>query len=155
MYRIFICLLTIHWTFIGAVVYADSRIEMLDGSTLNGNVVSYSNGYYVIDSASLGRLGIDESTIRSIEPGGATRRGGGYSEQIRSIQQKISASPVLVEMIMGLQSDPNLQGALSDPQFVHLILSGNLQALKGDPRFLKILDNPSLQAVVDAVKTRQ
>jgi len=155
MYRIFVCLLTILSTFIGAVAYADSRIEMLDGSTLNGNVVSYSNGYYVIESASLGRLEIDESTIRAIEPGGPARRGSGYGEQIRSIQQQISGSPVLVEMIMGLQSDPGLQAALSDPQFVQLILSGNLEALKNNPRFLEVLENPSIQAVVEAVKARR
>lgn len=155
MYREFARLLIVLCAFCGAVVCADSRIEMLDGSTVNGDVVSYSNGYYVIDSASLGRLEIDESTIRSIEPGGPAGRGDGAGAQIQSIQQQISASPALLEMITGLQSDPDLQAALNDPQFINLIMSGDLAALKKNPRFLEVLDNPSIQAIVRAVQARQ
>ena len=154
MYGVFAFFLTFLATFVTEVASAETRIEMLDGSTVNGEVVSFSDGRYVITSPSLGRLEIAESEIRSIEPGGAGGVGGGYGAQIQSIQQQILANPNWVEMIMSLQSDPTLQAALNDPIFMHLIMSGDLEALKRNPRFLELLDNPSIQAVVSAVRAR-
>jgi hypothetical protein len=146
--------LTFIATFVTAIVCAETRIEMLDGSTVNGKVVSFADGRYVITSPSLGKLEIDESEIRSIQPHGVKGEEVGYGAQIQSIQQQILANPRWVEMIMTLQSDPTLQAALNDPTFMHLIMSGDVEALKSDPRFLELLDNPTIQAVVSAVRAR-
>lgn len=155
MNRVLARLLTILFAFVGTVGHADSRIEMLDGSTVNGDVVSYSNGRYVIETKSLGTLEIDESTIRSIVPGGVAKLQNDYGAQIQSFQRQISASPALLGAIMDLQADPNLQAALQDPNFMHLIMSGDLEALKNSPRFLVVLDNPAIQEIVRAVQARR
>ena len=154
MYRALVCLMSFLSVLSTPIASAESRIELLDGSTVTGDVVAFSNGRYIVDSPSLGRLEIDESAIRSIEPGGTRSAQGAYGAQIQSIQQQILANPKWVEMIVNLQSDPQLQAALRDPKFVQLILSGDLDALQSDPQILELLNNPSIQAIVSAVQGR-
>jgi len=50
-------------------------------------------------------------------------------------------------MITTLQSDPRVQAALSDPEFMQLVASGNLGALQDNPRFKALMDSPDLRSL--------
>jgi hypothetical protein len=135
----------------GAAHGDPSRIELRDGSVISGEVVGFSDGRYLIESPALGRLQVDESEIRSVQPDGgvAGASGSGYGPEIQALQQQLIADPEVIKMITALQKDPDVQAALADPEFMQLITSGNLGALQANPRFQRLMNHPSLRAIRD------
>lgn len=130
---------------------AESRIELVDGTAINGDVVSASDGSYIIRSTTLGRIEVPETSIRSIRPSGGNGSAPTFNAEFQSIQQQIASSPELMQMVTVLMSDPELQAALNDPELMQLVMSGNFDALRNDPRILRLLSNPSMQAIVGKV----
>jgi len=134
---------------------AASRIELVDGTVINGDLLSMSNGRYVVQSTTLGRIELPQSSIRAIEPViGKSGSGGGNNVDFHAIQQQITASPELMQLVTALMSDPQIQTAIKDPEFMRLILSGDVTALKDDPRMLKLMGNPSIQAIIGKMQQR-
>lgn len=148
MYRTFAPLFLMLLALVNMPSAASSRIELVDGTAIYGDVVSASNGNYTIRSSTLGQIEVPESSIRSIRPDGGSDSGSALSAQLQPIQQQIASSPELMQMVTALQSDPELQAAINDPEFMQLIMSGNLETLQGDPRILRLLANPSIQTIV-------
>ena len=128
--------------------HAASRIELVDGTVINGDLLSMSNGRYVVQSTTLGRIELPQSSIRAIEPVIGRSGTGGGNADFHAIQQQITASPELMQLVTALMSDPEIQAAMKDPEFMRLILSGDVAALKDDPRILKLMGNPSIQAII-------
>jgi hypothetical protein len=133
---------------------AASRIELLDGTVINGELLSMANGRYVIQSATLGRVELPQSKIRSIEPVAGNSAQGAGKPDFQSIQQQIVASPELMRLVTAMMSDPQIQAAINDPEFMRLVLSGDVDALKSDPRILKLMANPSMQAIIGKMQQR-
>lgn len=154
MYRISVPLLLMILALVSMPGGAASRIELIDGTEINGEVVSVSGGHYVIRSSTLGQIEVPESSIRSVRPDGGSRSGRALSTELQPIQQQIVNSPELMAMVAALQTDPELQAAINDPELIQLVVSGNLDALRGDPRILRLLANPSIQAIVGKMSTQ-
>ena len=133
---------------------AASRIELVDGTVINGDLLSMSNGRYVVQSTTLGRIELPQSSIRAIEPVIGKSGAGGGNVDFHAIQQQITASPELMQLVTALMSDPQIQAAMKDPEFMRLILSGDVAALKDDPRMLKLMGNPSIQAIIGKMQQR-
>lgn len=136
---------------------ADSRIELRDGSVLTGELVGIGEGGFRVRTPLLGELEISESdvlAIRPVESGSPARSssepatGQGYQSEIAGIQQRMFADPAIVSSISALQSDPELQALLMDPEFSRRVISGDLQALSTDPRFIRLMKHPAIQAIV-------
>jgi hypothetical protein len=133
---------------VGAAAGEASRIELRDGSIISGEVVGFADGRYLVQSPALGRVTIDQSQIRSLQPGGAAGGGpGGYGAQIADLQQQIMGNAEIMGMVTALQSDPKVQAALADPEFMQLVASGNLGALQSNPRFKALMNSPGLRAL--------
>lgn len=133
---------------------AASRIELVDGTVINGDLLSMANGRYVIQSATLGRIELPQSKIQSIEPVAGNTANGADKPDFQAIQQKIVASPELMQLVTAMMSDPEIQAAIKDPEFMRLILSGDVDALKNDPRILRLMANPSMQAIIGKMQQR-
>ena len=136
---------------VGAAVGEASRIELRDGSIISGEVVGFADGRYLVESPALGRVSIDQSQIRSLQPGDAAGGGisgyGGYRAQITDLQQQMMGNAEIMGMITALQSDPRVQAALADPEFMQLVTSGNLGALQSNPRFKALMSSPGLRTL--------
>ena len=136
---------------VGAAVGEASRIELRDGSIISGEVVGFADGRYLVESPTLGRVSIDQSQIRSLQPGDAAGGGisgyGGYRAQITDLQQQMMGNAEIMGMITALQSDPRVQAALADPEFMQLVTSGNLGALQSNPRFKALMSSPGLRTL--------
>ena len=138
---------------------AESRVELRDGSVITGELVGVGGGSYRIQSGTLGEVSIPESEVLAIRPAGAAAptaaapSGTGAAEapagfDLGSIRQQLVAQPQIMEAINRLQSDPEVQSVLSDPELVRRIMAGDLEAVRADPRFQKLLENPAIQAIV-------
>ena len=145
--------------FQGTAWTAGRAIELRDGSVLMGELVSAGNGTYRIRTPVLGELELPESEVLAIRSavGPASDRGGALSGTtdlqgvMSAIQRRIVGDPTMASAVTALQSDPELQGALADPDFLQLILSGNIVALSTDPRFLSLMANPAIQSLLGQV----
>jgi len=141
--------LLVSLTLVGATATAEpSRIELRDGSVISGEVLGFSGGHYLIRSPALGEISIDESEIRAVRPGGGASAEAGYTSEIQSLQQKMVANPEVVKLLTRLANAPEVQAALADPEFMHLVTSGNLAALQRNPRFQSLLHQPELRAIL-------
>ena len=128
-----------------------SLIELKDGTRIVGEVVSASQGNYLIRSKALGEIRLDESSIRSIQPSLGDQAYPAQPVELGSIQQKIANSPELMKLIADLQSKPQLQAILNDRHLLQLVLSGDMDSLRQDPRILQLLADPSVQAIIEKV----
>jgi hypothetical protein len=152
----------------GLVVAAESRIELRDGSVISADLVGVGNGVYRVRSATLGEVTIPESAVLAIRPATAGAAAptsaatsaaapnpapgaGAQTVDLAAIQQQLLDNPQTMEAITRLQSDPGIQAALADPQFVAMIMSGNVEALRTDPRFQRLLENPAIRALIGQV----
>jgi hypothetical protein len=148
MKRRFAWVLLIGLGLVGAAAGEASRIELRDGSIISGEVVGFADGRYLVESPALGRVTIDQSQILSLQPGGAAgASSGGHGAQIMDLQQQIMGDAAIMGMVTALQSDPQVQAALADPEFMQLVTSGNLGALQSNPRFKALMNRPDLRAL--------
>ena len=125
-------------------------IELTDGSTISGRVVSLQDGIYTIESDSLGGLQLDESkilSIRSQQTGVGAQRGfpGGFDPE--ALQHRITEDPELMKDIMALQNDRQIQEILGDPAILQDLQSGNIGALTQDPRIIELLNHPRIKLI--------
>lgn len=131
------------------VAAAEQLIELNDGTRLRGEVVSLSGGIYTIRSSSLGDVKVAQSRVVSISNGSAT--GGGVTpsanDAIQSIQSSIATNPGLVSKILRLQSDPEMQAVLSDPEVMRAVQSFDLEALSRNPKIQALMQNPTVREI--------
>lgn len=153
-HRIGRVLLMVLFALVGLASAAASQIELVDGTKINGELVSVSNGRYVIRSPALGEIELPASSIRSIMPSGEKPSAGAQGVDFQNIQQQIVSSPELMQLVTAMMSDPEIQSTLKDPEFMQLIMSGDLDTLKNDPRILRLMNNPSMQAILGKMQHR-
>ena len=124
-------------------------IELKDGSTITGEVLSLSGGVYTIKSGSLGTIKLEESKIRAIrsaEPAAkaAPRTTGGA---VQGLQEKMLGNKEVMGLIESLKNDPEFKKILEDPEMVKAVQSGDVAALLTNPQFLKLLSNPKVKEI--------
>jgi len=71
----------------------------------------------------------------------------GINEQVSVIQEKMLNDPELMGLILGLQSDPEVQALLNDPSVLNAISSGDITALTGNPRVMRLLENARVKEI--------
>ena len=133
-----------------------TRIDLKDGSSLTGEVVSLSNGIYTIKSDSLGTIRIEQEKIRAIETAppstaGAAANSAAAADPL-SLQQKMMHDKEIMDKIQSLQNDPDFQELLKDPKILRAVNAGDVATLSADPRFTKLLTNPTVQEIQNKVK---
>lgn len=134
-----------------------ASIELNDGTVINGEIVRFQSGSYQVKSASLGTLNIDEYDIASIDYSGGKKRRSNTTAQssgtqpagneIQRLQVTLASDAGLMESISGLQSDPQVQAILNDPQIMQAIMSYDLEALTSNEKFMALMNNANVQAV--------
>jgi phosphoribosylformylglycinamidine (FGAM) synthase PurS component len=118
------------------------KIELRDGTVLLGEVLSFDGSTYSIRTETLGTVRIERSKVRGIKMEGS---GAGAQEQVREIQNRLLADPQALQAIMALQSDPDVQAVLNDPEITKAAEAGDLDTLLSNPKVIKLLQNPVVQ----------
>lgn len=145
--------------FAGALYAAEkNRIELSDGSVLEGNIVSFENGVYTLQSDTLGMLRVDQAKVEKIESIGASSAmpatpGLDVKGQMENIKTSITENPQIMNMVAGLLSDPQFKEVLNDPKTMQEVNSQDFQALSSNQKFLALMDNSNLDQIKKKLKT--
>ena len=131
--------------FLGQAFAGETKtFELLDGSIITGEIISYSDGTFILKSEILGTVRIEESKIRAIR----SRKNGGISgDEVLALQEKMMGNEEIFAMILSLQSDPEFREILQDPEIMSAVSSGDINALFSNQKFLKLLENPAIQDI--------
>ncbi len=158
MKRITLYLLTFLCFAVSQTACAENRrITLQDGTEIVGELLALKNGSYTIRSKTLGTLTVSERQVASISSLGhgkssqkspvqsaATALQGG---QMESIQQSLLNDSTMVQRIMQLQSNPDIQAVLSDPEVMAAIQSLDFDTLTNHPKIKKLMANREIQAI--------
>lgn len=126
------------------------EVELIDGTVVSGKLVSFYDGVYTIDSATLGTLEINETNVRELRSkSSATEAQSDISTQtgIQALQQRMLADEEIMQMITALLQDPDFQEVLQDEELMRAISSGDLNALKSNPKLQKLMDKAAVKQI--------
>ncbi|HIJ36203.1 MAG TPA: hypothetical protein HPP59_02860 [Deltaproteobacteria bacterium] len=136
-----------------------SEIELVDGGIILGEVISHSDGIYIVRSNSLGTLKVKESEIRLIRLKYSSSKkkeivstpGGTVSPDMQALQKSMMDDKEVMGQVMSLQKDPKMQALLKDPEFMKAINSGDISTLMANPKFIELLNNPEIREIQKTV----
>ena len=132
-----------------------TEVELIDGSVLSGEIISFKEGVYTVHSPSLGTIEINESKIRVIRVKPSETATGktihptntSIDKELKALQQSITSDQQIMQMIISLQNDPDIQALLQDKVIMEAVSSGDINTLMSNPKFIKILENQDIQNV--------
>jgi hypothetical protein len=149
------------------------RVLLIDGTEIIGELLSLKNGSYTIQSQSLGTLTIAERQVASISSLGASARGTPQAniqprvsaitspvesaeqsfagQQMQSIQQSLMSNSETLRSIMTLQSNPDMQAVLADPEIMAAIQRLDLESLRNNPKIKKLMQNSDIKSISGGV----
>lgn len=123
---------------------ATQRIELQDGTVLQGDILSFDGSTYDIRTESLGTVKIEKSKVRSIQMEGTAT---GPQQGVQDLRSRMLSNPEALKMIMGLQNDADVQAVLNDPEIMKASEAGDFDKLLSNPKFMKLLENPIIQEI--------
>jgi hypothetical protein len=148
-------------TFVGA----DERVLVLeDGSQIRGELISYEQGTYTVRTTSLGIVKLSDDQVQQVmsvkalalkaapTPSalGATVEKIGNSVEnasIEALKSAIMSSTSLMSSITSLQSDPQVQALLADPEILRAVQTLDFETLSRSPKVQALMQNPKVKAL--------
>jgi hypothetical protein len=132
--------------FLGQAFAGETKtFELLDGSIITGEIISYNDDTFILKSETLGTIRIEEAKIRAIRSRNKT---GGISEdEVLALQEKMMGNEEIFAMILSLQNDPEFRAILQDPEIMAAVSSGDINVLLSNQKFLKLLENSTVQDI--------
>ncbi len=141
-----------------------SKVELGDGSVIQGEIVSLNNGVYTVKTASLGEIKVEASKVRNIgisygsasllNTQGPAAIGSpqevpedAFKSQVSRIQNTMASDPAIMQKVSGLAADPQFQELLKDPDILNAAKSGDIKSLMNNQKLLGIANNPKIQEI--------
>jgi len=149
---------------IASFAYAaeSSKIELADGSTVDGEIISFSDGKYTVRSPSLGTLQVEDANVRTIrkgnEPGGTSPQDvtsldkTTLHNEMQKLRPAITGNPDIMKTIAGLMSDPAFQALFKDPEIMNAAKNLDVKALMANPQFVSAVNHPAIQEIRQKLK---
>ena len=144
-----------------ATVFAGEpgEIELIDGSVIRGEIVSFKEGVYTVRSKAIGSIEINESKIRAIRftsqktshkaPHSATAES--VRAESQALQDALLSNEEILPILLSLQNDPEIQGILNDPEIMDAVFTGDLQRLMSNPKFMELLNHPKVRQIQETL----
>ncbi len=124
-----------------------SRIQLSDGSVINGEIISYADGSYTVNTSAAGEVKIKAANISRIEPA-ATAAADTNTDKMNAYAKSAMSNPETAAAVTKLSADPQVQELARDPQIAQAAKSGDIQALMKNEKFMGVaqgLSNASRQ----------
>ena len=138
-----------------------SQIKLLDGSVIQAEIISFSNGVYKLRSEMLGTLSIAEDRVQSIRPNKSQTpemlekletSNLSVGKKVQGLQQKLTSDPKTMEMLLDLGNDPSMIGVLNDKDLMRAIQQGNLSTVIKNPKIQKLMKSKAVGDVIQRSK---
>ena len=141
-----------------------SRIELTDGSTVEGEIVSFSKDQYMVKSPSLGTLKIEDAKVRAIHKADAADvpsqkndtsfEAGKIQSEVQKLEPAITGNPDIMKAIPGLLASPDFQDILNDSEIQKAAKSMDIKALMANEKFVKAANNPAVKEIGQKLKEK-
>ena len=149
-----------------------SKIELSDGSIIEGEIVSLGNGVYSVNTESLGKVEINASKVSRImaenakinppatnTPPAAETQDIASDESLGSemqrMQSKITQDPEAMKTVVGMLFDPQFQEILKDPVIVNAVKAQDIKALMQNEKFMSLMDNQNIRELQERLKKQE
>ena len=109
-----------------------SRIELTDGSVINGEIISLSDGVYTINTPSLGQIKLEGTKVSKIEIGKIENLS---QAQVESYGKTLMEDPKNAAIVTELAADSQFQELAKDPQIAEAAKAGDIQAIMKNEKF--------------------
>lgn len=139
-----------------------SKIELTDGSVINGEIVSYANSVYTINTATFGEIKVEAAKVSKIESANYASPDTSLSPivqtnnptqpQVSAYGQTLMKNPENAAIITELASDPQFQEMARDPQILDAAKTGDIKALMGNAKFMNVINSPKVQEALKKLK---
>ena len=138
-----------------------SQIKLVDGSVIQAEIISFSNGVYKLRSEMLGTLSIAEDRVQSIRPNKSQTpemleklesSDPSVGKKVQGLQQKLTSDPKTMEMLLDLGNDPSMIGVLNDKDLMRAIQQGNLSTVIKNPKIQKLMKSKAVGDVIQRSK---
>lgn len=136
-----------------------NRFELMDGSVIQGEILSFTQGVYRINSDALGTISLPEEKIRAIKPAQNSDSKAGNSNQpkeptdgaqkIDRMQGRMLSDPETVRLIEELQNNPSVQSILQDEELMQAISQGNLNRVSEDPKIKALMKDKTVGKIIE------
>lgn len=141
---------------------SDKYITLKDGSVIKGELVSFENGTYTVETENLGKLELPEASVISIATKGAAVQAPfaavqpDFAKNVSAMQNQIMTDPQAMQAVEAMAEDPEIASMISDPNFVQklstAVSNGNADSVADDPRMQKLMGNPKMQALIQQLQ---
>ena len=138
-----------------------SQVQLLDGTLIQAEIISFSNGVYKLRSESLGTISVAEDRVQSIRPNKSQISGTPaqletadppVGQKVQGLQQKLTSDPKTMEMLLDLRKDPSMIGVLNDKDLMRAIQQGNLSTVIKNPKIQKLMKSKAVGDVIQRSK---
>ena len=138
-----------------------SQIKLVDGSVIQAEIISFSNGVYTLRSEMLGTLSVAEDRVQSIRPNKPQTpemleklesSDPSVGKKVQGLQQKLTSDPKTMEMLLDLGNDPSMIGVLNDKDLMRAIQQGNLSTVIKNPKIQKLMKSKAVGDVIQRSK---
>ena len=140
-----------------------SQVQLLDGTLIQAEIISFSNGVYKLRSESLGTISVAEDRVQSIRPNKSQISGTPaqletadppVGQKVQGLQQKLTSDPKTMEMLLDLRKDPSMIGVLNDKDLMRAIQQGNLSTVIKNPKIQKLMRSKAVGEVIQRSKEK-
>ena len=138
-----------------------SQVQLLDGTLIQAEIISFSKGIYKLRSKSLGTISVAEDRVQSIRPNKSQISGTPaqletadppVGQKVQGLQQKLTSDPKTMEMLLDLRKDPSMIGVLNDKDLMRAIQQGNLSTVIKNPKIQKLMKSKAVGDVIQRSK---
>ena len=138
-----------------------SQIKLVDGSVIQAEIISFSNGIYKLRSESLGTISVAEDRVQSIHPKKPLTPGTPAQlktadqpvrKKVQGLQQKLTSDPKTMEILLDLGNDPSMVGVLNDKALMRAIQQGDLSTVIKNPKINKLMKSKAVRDVIQRSK---
>ena len=138
------------------------QITLNDGSRIQGDIVSMQNGVYQVKTQSMGVIQLNASQVTSVTSSSVSNAGAllapaatnsvmtsAAASAVQSMQSTITSNAGLMSSIMQLQSNPDMQAVMSDPEVMRAVQNLDMETLANHPKIKKLMNNSQIKQIQD------
>ena len=138
-----------------------ATVVLRDGTVIQGEIKNLQDDVYTVETDMLGTVRVRKQDIRTIDhsdgstigsPVGSPNGSPPEQAELQAMQSRMMQIPNLISMIQGLQSNPDVQAILADPEIISALASGDYTTLMNHPKIIALTSNAEVREIIDEVR---